>query len=365
MDIKATIKQARGDYRDGGLALEEKEDSRNWSLLEFGGVNLGKVPDKDFKVPNIPPVKDQSPTDFCVPFSISYTIEQDLKSQNIYKRMSAPFLFAATKKLKYGGNYSGFGLSIPKTLSVLQKIGICREELYPFKGTRNRMANHNNIPQEAWDDALNYKLDKPFFKVDLFRDKFDNFCAGMYHWNEMIITGMYMYSGYYVDSKGRLIMRKTGSKFGHAFDGNERETIDGVVGMRFQNSYLNMPTFWLSANEVRREMYNGYIVPSITRDVADIIKKYAGKVIMAKKHPESFSNPNVYLVMKGQKRRLKNERAAWAHSVRLWKDVIKIEDSELAIIPTGDDVGWEEGQSYELVKEIFSLSLDRFKALKI
>jgi len=358
MDIKATIKQIKGDYRSGGLDLERPEDPRDYSLLEFSGRRkLGKAPDKEFFTPNVPPVKNQFYTDFCVSFESSYTAEQDYqpKLENWKRRLSAAFNFAATKKRYYGGNYSGFGLSIPCGLGSLQHDGICLEYLWPMlKSSRKRnfMANWRNIPAEAWADAKNRKMDRGYFKVDTFRDRFENFAAGLYYWQEMVITGLYWFNGFYVGSDDHLILNKTGSYNGHCIGaiGYDRHPKNKRRRMWFTNSYPNEGRFWLYEEEVRAVMYNGYVVlpKKFTLDAIKIIKKYAGKLVKS----EDKQDPRVFLIIDGEKRWLKNEEAFWSHGYTFDPDKItRIPQEEIAIIPTGKDLEPRHGEYYPILKE--------------
>ena len=353
-NVKATIKQLKGDYRFGGLDMPPIADNTNWSLLEMGGY-APPLATKDFRVSNVPETKDQLRTDFCVAFEGSYTVEQDIRST-----LAAAYNFAMAKKRYHGGDYSGFGLRITDGLGSLQHDGICLEELYPFSGTRSRnnMANWRNIPDAAHKDAKTRKLDKGYFKVDIYNDKFDNFCAAMLHWNEMIITGMQWYSGYYIDSRGRLVMNKRGSRIGHCVSAIERKTIDGIQGIVFKNSYKNKPEFWMSADDVRREMYFGYIVLPFKKDIAKIIKKHAGKAI-------SVDSKNIYLVIDGHKRLFESELSAWAHNVQLRSGVnYAIPVDEFDVIPEGEPINQKDGKVYPILKEVFTLQNQRFDELK-
>src|SRR3990167_7251590 len=150
MNIKAAVKQIRGDFSSGGLDLTIPLSGQEWSLREFGAsVDIGKAPDQNFLVPNIPQTKDQGVTDFCVGFEVSYTKEQDTAVNDKY---SPAFVFAAAKKRYYNGDFSSFGLGITHGLGVVQHDGICRDEFYPFDSnkSRNTLANWRNIPVEAW-----------------------------------------------------------------------------------------------------------------------------------------------------------------------------------------------------------------------
>jgi putative methionine-R-sulfoxide reductase with GAF domain len=275
MRIKATIKASKSiiasdlfDCCFGGLDLEIPEDPRIFSLMEFGGVKIGKAPVDKFTVPNVPPTKEQFNTDFCVGMETSYTVEQDYvlelsdREDKWIKRLAAAFNFAATKKRYYGGDYSGFGLSIPCALGSAQHDGICLESLWPMLASsnkRNYMANYRNIPDEAWEDAATRKMKKGYFKVDLFRNKYDNFCAGMYHWHEMIITGLYWYQGFYLNEEKKLVMNMRGGKMGHCVSakGFDIHPKNGKKRMWFADSYFKNPEWWLYEDEVNRYFYNG------------------------------------------------------------------------------------------------------------
>ena len=288
----------------------------------------------------------------CVAFESSYTVEQDYPSL----RLSAPFVFAAAKKRYYGGDYSSFGLGIVHGLGVLQHDGIPLESYYPFNNNRNKMANWHNISDEVWEDAARRKMTKGYFQVDVFEDKFENFCAAMKNWDEMVITGMKWYNGYYLDNKGRLILNKTGNYTGHSVSSIERKTIDNIPGIVFKNSYLNMPEFWLSAEQVRQEMYLGYIVLPIERDIAEIIKKYSGKAIMS----NDKTKKEVFLVVEGKKCWLQNELIAWAHNIRLWQTVEVVPDEDLVSIPQGKNLTAQEGENYQILKEVFGLKKEKY-----
>ncbi|HEX9600677.1 MAG TPA: hypothetical protein VF985_04255, partial [Mariniflexile sp.] len=212
MSIKTTYKQLRGDFSSGGLDLSVPLSGKEFSLHELGArVEIGKAPDQDFRVSNVPETKDQGSTDFCVGFEVSYTVEQDKRD-----RRSAPFIFAAAKKRYYNGDYSGFGLGLTHGLGVAQHDGVPKDELYPFQKTRNFMANWRNIPGEAWEDAEKNKMTKGYFFVDVYKDKYENFAAAMWHWQEIIITGLMWHSTYRVDNKQRLVVDQSGSAVGHA-----------------------------------------------------------------------------------------------------------------------------------------------------
>lgn len=308
-------------------------------------------------VPNVPPIKNQFWTDFCVAFEGSYTVEQDYQSklENWKKRLSAAFNFAATKRRYYKG-YGGFGLSIPYSLGSLQHDGICLESLYPMyksKSKRNFMANWRNIPPEAWADAKNRKMDRGYFKVDVFKDKFENFASGLYHWEEIVITGLYWFSGFHINSDRQLILNKSGGYEGHCVGviGYDRHPENKKRRMWFTDSYPSHGTWWLYEDEVKAIMYNGYIVlpKKFTLEAIKIIQKYAGKAI------KTDDNPNVYLVMNGEKRQLINEMAAWSHGVRLWEDVTKVPAEELAIIPTNNKtLKPEDGEYWPILKELIN-----------
>jgi len=362
MNTKATFKQIKGDYRFGGLDLEAPEDPRQYLLSEFGGVPIGKAPVKEFFIPNEPPCKDQFQTDFCVSMETSYTVEQDYapKLNNFQQRLAAAFNFAATKRRYYNGDYSGFGLSIPFALGSAQHDGIPLEHLYPMYKTyskRNYMANHHNISDEAWQDAATRKMDRGYFKLDLFRSKSDNFAAGCYHYKELVITGLYWYGNFYVSKDKQLILDKRGGRTGHcvAYKGFDIHPTNGRRRNWFKDSYLNHPEWWIYDNEVTKVMYNGYIVlpAKFTMEVIKIIQKYAGKAIMSENKPGERKNINVYMVLNGEKRKLNSEMAAWAQKVRLWQDVLKIPNEELAIIPTNHTpLKPKDGEIWPILKEL-------------
>jgi len=326
-----TIKQQVTQKFSGGL-INEKPDGSEFSLQQFGGRSLGKAPKEEFEVPRRPAVKDQANTDFCIAFQSMYTVEQDTGED-----LSPAFVFAAAKKKYYRGNYYGFGLSIKSGLGTLQKYGICLDSLYPFSSslTRNRMANHNNISKEAWEDAKTRKMKEGYFEVDVFPDKFDSFLAGMYHWQEPVITGINWYSGFYTDSKGRLVTRKTGNNTGHCIGAWKSVIVEGEQRIEFQNSYNYLPKFSLNREQCK-DLYFGYIVLPIERPIVEIIRKYAGKVIRAKS-----GRPPIYLVVDGKKRHFKTENALNLTARRL-DTFIEVDDDELNIIPTGEPINLED-----------------------
>ncbi len=329
MTIKQTLIQQATRQFAGGL-VDTKPDGTEYSLEQFGGRRIGKAPTKEFEIPNIPKVRDQKNSDFCVSFQDAYTVEQD------YGKLFSPaFNFAATKK-RYYKNYFGFGLAIKHGLSSLQKDGICQDSYFPFgKSSRNRMANWKNISQEAWDNAKKYKMNRGYFFVDIYPNKFDNFLAGMYHWQEMVITGMKWYSGYKVDDKGRLIMNKTGPVFGHAFGSIRSIIVEGEQRIEFINSYLNLPTFSLNRQQCN-SLYYGYIVPPIERPIVEIIKKYAGKIVRAKSN-----KPPMYIIIDGKKRHFTSENMLNLYG-RSLKQYIEVPDDELNSIPSGDPITRED-----------------------
>lgn len=307
----------------GGLR-DEKPDGTEFSLDEFGAANIERAPKTDWVVPNLPPTRDQQNTDFCVAWQGMYTMVQDFGID-----LSPAFLFAATKK-RYYNNYYGFGLGIKKMLGTLQKDGICKEELYPFGGPRNYMANYRNIPPEAWHDAATRKLDKGYFLVDIFDNPFDNMLAGAHYWQELVITGLKWYNGFYLDNKSRLVMRRTGNTYGHSFSVGGSKMIDGEQYARCKNSYNSMPEFYVSREQMRH-FYYGYIALPVTRDIAEIILKYAGKIVKGK------TTPHIYLIQDGAKRRFRSENILNLYGISL-NQYIEIDDGDLSVIPEGENI---------------------------
>lgn len=324
--MNPTIRQQITRRYFGG-ACDEKPDGTEFSLGEFGSAVVDIAPKTDWVVPSIPEVKDQGNSDFCVAFEGSYTIEQDTGL-----KLSAPFLFAATKKRYYWGNYYGFGLSIKKMLLTLQKDGICLEELYPFTNNRNQMANPANIPLKAWQDAATRKMESGFFLVDIFDNRFDNFLAGAYYWQEMIITGVDWYGGFYLDEKKRLIMDRRGAKFGHSVGLVGSKIIDGEQYARFTNSYVGLPEFYVSRAQMA-QFYEGYIGLPISKDIAKIVLQYAGKIVRAQS-----GQPTIYLIQDGTKRPFRSENILNLYGLSL-KEYIEVPDVDLAVIPDGEPIG--------------------------
>ena len=330
MEINNTIKQQLTQRFAGGLR-DIAPDGSEFSLEQFGGRSLGKAPNKPFQLPNRPKVKNQGRTDFCVPYQTSYTLEQDLGVI-----LSPAFGFATAKK-RYYKNYFGFGLGIKQGLGSAQHDGMCLENLYPLKDgagrerSRNYLANYRNIPEKAWQDAAKRKMTDGYFLVDVFKNKFDNFLAAMYHWKEPIITGLQWYQGFYVDDKGRLVMKKTGQKFGHAIGGWESVIVEGEQRIEFQNSYTRMPKFSLSREQCKRLFY-GYIGLPIKRPIIEIIKRYSGKIIRSQS-----GRPPMYIVMDGKKRQFPNENMLNLYG-RSLRQYIEVPDEELNSIPTGDPI---------------------------
>ena len=320
-----TIKQQLLRNYHGGC-VDLAPDGSEYSLQQFGGGEIGKAPEKEFEVPNRPPVKDQGSTDFCVAFQASYTVEQDFGL-----KLSSPFNFAMAKR-RYYGNHLGFGLSIKHGLGSLQKDGICSYDLFPMTSNRNYMANWKSISSEAIEDAKKRRMKKGYFVVDSFPDKFDNFLSGMYNWNEPVITGLTWYSGFYTDNKGRLVMNKKGSAVGHAFGAYKSVIVEGEQRIEFQNSYNRMPIFSMNREQCR-ELFYGYIVLPIDRPIVDIIKKYAGKIVRSKD-----GRPPMYLIQGGKKRHFENENMLNLYGVTL-QDYTEVPSEELSQIPDGDKIG--------------------------
>ena len=320
-----TIKQQSLKNFNGGC-VDLVPDGSEYSLQQFGGVIVGKAPELEFEVPNRPPVKDQGGTDFCVAFQGSYTVEQDFGG-----KLSAPFNFAMTKK-RYYKNHYGFGLAIKHGLGSLQKDGICNDKLFPLIKDRNYMANWKSISSEAIKEAKTRRMEKGYFMVDNFDDKFDNFLAGMHYWKEPIITGLTWYSGFYTDSKGRLVMRKTGSAVGHSVGAYKSVIVEGEQRIEFQNSYNRMPIFSMNREQCRSLFY-GYIVLPIERPIVELIKKYSGKIVRSK-----TGEPPMYLIEGGKKRHFSSENMLNLYGIQL-NNYIEVPEVELLQIPEGEKIG--------------------------
>jgi len=319
-------------YKNG---LVDEQDNSFGAHLIRGHVTKDDVVDKDFQVMK-PVLINQGNTDFCVGCSRAYGA-QATESQ----LMSWAGAYAmACRILGYVPDYGTSILSMCKGAVV---HGTPEEKYYKYgiKG-RNWFANWRNIPDEGLTNAEKHKA-KSYYRIyePFGMDRFDTFRA---------------YLNKFADKK---IVIHTGVD-GHAVTLIGQKTVSGELKLVAVDSYgdrsinyrigRSIDGFRYFTRAEANQLFNGYILFDMERELAEILNQYDNKVIKLE------SDTKCYLVKEGTKHYIKSEEIAWSHNHLLapydGKLTETITEIELNKIPDGEELKLESGENYFILLRI-------------
>jgi len=310
----------------------DEVDSRSFGAEVIGGaVTKDDIPTEDFIVYD-PKLKDQLDTDFCVNHSLAYAREATEKVQ-----LSASFNFAWIKRFIDGS--MSWGTSPLKACKSAVKIGIPELKYYNYnkRGKRNWFANWSNVPKEAKNNAELHKAQSYFELKSRGMDRFDTILAYM---NKFKKNKLLVLSG--VDK--------------HAVTGIGRATRNEVVtiqckdsydraGMRYRVGKYEKGYRYFTRAEAN-QLFTPYMITDIPRALAEVLNEYNGKAI------KTEDDKNVYLVKDGKKKLFRTEYYGWSHNIKLWSEINIISKQDIELIPLGEPVKIDEGEYWEVMKEI-------------
>lgn len=315
---------------------DEHDENMFGSQVIAGPVTTADLTNKDFKTADFSELIDQKATDFCVACSGAYAKEA---TENVGKMSWAGAYALACKSIGYIPDY---GMSISYMMDARCRYGIPEEKYYPYDASKSKIkiANWNNLPQSALDNASTHK-DKSYFILTIPNgwSKFDTWRA---------------YLNKFRDKK---IVVNTGVN-SHAVTLCEQRTIDGEIRLGGPDSYgargLTYPIGitmngwrYFTKAEIAR-FFSGYIGFDMDKTLAQLLNAYNGKAVKIE------NDSKCWLIKDGKRRYIRNEAIAWANNTLLYNDsnVETILPEELDSIPVGNPMTFKEGTLYPVVQRM-------------
>ncbi|MDD5110506.1 MAG: hypothetical protein PHI63_04820 [Patescibacteria group bacterium] len=321
-------------------------DPRTFSLgAVFGTIPIQQVPLNDWFVGERDRyLKDQFDSDMCTGFGVSYANDDQEKVTT-----SPEFQFMAGKMVS--GNWQGWGNDFESVLKGAVTVGALELEQIPAgydlkHKSRDFLANPTNWPGFAKTEASAHRK-QSYFKVTGGLDKFDNIRAAMWQFRDYrrsVVTGTMWDGSWNSPSKGGLIPKQaTLGASGHLFIFDGQVMVNGEPYLRNPQSYGtrigNGGYMYWPREAVNRLMLwgPGYMLVDMERSLAEILNRYAGKVV-ALKGPTA---PEIYLIQEGKKRHIMSENVLNALGFRINEGeggFTIIDQGDLDVIPAGESI---------------------------
>jgi hypothetical protein len=318
--------------------LIDETDERDFGAhLIRGHVSKSDLTDKEFRVATVILIH-QGSTDFCVGCSRAYGAQATEG-----KLMSWAGAYAMSCKIL--GYIPKYGTSILSMCKGAVSYGTPEEKYYKYSAVkgRNWFANHNNISKEGYDNAKKHKAQSYYRIYEPWgMDRFDTFRAYLNKFKDkkvVIHTGV---DGHAVTLLGQ--KKKDGEMKIYGPDSYGKTSKNYRIGKSIDGiRYFNRS----EANQ----LFQGYILFDMERELAEILKEYDGKVIKLE------DSKKCYLVQGGEKRYIPDEDTAWSHGHLLApydgaKLVETVDKSDFDKIPDGDNLKFEGGKNEFIVRRI-------------
>lgn len=309
-----------------GLNLEQQKiddaDERNFP---YESLALGGPLPLEFSIETV--TTSQRAIDSCVGHAVSGQKGDQEKVQ-----ISPRDLWARCKEKQ---NFEGYGTSINIALKALIEYGACEYGMVDEDSTVSREKYMRVTRNEAIiENASIHKSGSFWFMRS---NAYDVIKEALMNEKISLVTSLQWFKEYNKTVDGFLPRGKTPSN-GHCirmrgwFMHRFKDGLDEVWIFKnsFGEKYGKNGDFYIRKRDLPQYgLGNFYVTVDIPRDIAELIKKYAGKLV------KSANDPKVYLIEKDTKRHIEDELAFWLYTSTGLADVLIMDAGDLALFREG------------------------------
>ena len=188
-------------------AKRDKKDRRDYRIA--GVTQIVEIPKQVFVLDEKFPSKNQLSRGSCTSQGQAHHKE---RQEN--KKMSARFIMALSKKLEGNTGYGGYTRN---SFIVVNKTGVCSEELYPEPGAEMSWEEYidaSKISQQCYEDAKEHKS-QSYWRVN---EDFNEIKSALLQYKNSIVCSMEWFKEFNQPIDGLLPLNYSNSVGGHAVE---------------------------------------------------------------------------------------------------------------------------------------------------
>lgn len=309
-----------------GLDLaQQKIDDADERNFPYESIALGGPLPLEFELETV--TTSQRAIDSCVGHAVA-----GQKSDQEFVQISPRDLWSRCKEKQ---NFQGYGTSINLALKALIEFGACEYGMVDEDSTVPRDKYMRVTRSEkVLENAAIHKSGSFWFMRP---NAYELIKEALMNERISLVTSFEWKKEYNKPVNGFLPIGKTSSN-GHCFRmrgwfmHHFKDGIDEV--WKFKNSfgvkYGVNGDFYIRRRDLPQYGFgNFYVTVDIPRDLAELIKKYAGKLVKAP------NDARVYLIEKDTKRHIEDELAFWLYTATSLADVLQVDTADLELFREG------------------------------
>lgn len=294
-------------------------------------------------------IKNQRGIPSCVGESLSYQ-----KAADEGVEMSGRDNYRLAKRKDGTGDPTSWGTSIWAGLDAQVDWGIAEEAVVPDISDRPiaEYVSLADVTPAVEANRAKHKSKRGYFVPRT------EIVATLWQTQRPVVTSCVWYTNdNAIGPSGVMGMPSGTSVGGHAF------CVVGVVrrgGVRclavlnsWSEAWGDKGVFYIPLDGVLNRLGNGYVSVDMEASLADVLAKFAGKIVKVK------GDPRLWSIEGGKRRHFENEAAWWAHGkLFVGTEVFDIGAAELEVIPEGEKLTWanaKDAHLKELVREAAGL----------
>lgn len=312
-----------------GLDLEQqRKDDADPRNFPYESLALGGPLPLEFEVETV--TTSQRAIDSCVGHAVA-----GQKGDQEHVQISPRDLWSRCKEKQ---NYEGYGTSINLALKALIEFGACEYGMIDESSTvpRDKYMRVDRSPAVI-ENASIHKSGSFWFMRS---NAYEVIKEALMNEKISLVTSMQWKKEHNKPVDGFLPVGKTPSN-GHAFRFRGwfmhrfKDGLDEV--WKFKNSFgtkygINGDFYIRRRDLPLYGLGNFYVTVDIPRDIAELIKKYAGLLVKAP------NDNRIYLIEKDTKRHIEDELAFWLYTATRLEDAVPIDPQDLALFREGTPI---------------------------